>query len=364
MAVRLARSRTLILTPAKTGSTWLRQALTAAGVEWSEEGPPESQGQGGLEVHARAHEFVAAFVRHPVNWYMSYWSYRMEGGWRERFHLDRTCRANDFTQFVRLVASNVPGFLGAMFERFCGPPEAPVEFIGRQERLAQDLATLLELRDEPFHEEALWSHPRANATSLKPQLTDDIEDLICVVEQPLLDRFGYEWEDRLGLREAQRDWPAHAPQLQRLALWTERIHWAHDDAKHTNRRAIDTVRNARCRSNFALYAYLVLEDAVVAAKWFDEALRLAPQHPRTLSNYAAVMADAFGDDASAEQLFRRALASRPGHIHSLELYTRFLAARSRHGEASVHRNTLRALASEAEAIMAAKSFLFSPSRAI
>jgi hypothetical protein len=56
-----------------------------------------------------------------LDWYASYWSRRRTLGWREhKFALDRACRADTFTAFVRNVVTWRPGFLDAMFARYTG----------------------------------------------------------------------------------------------------------------------------------------------------------------------------------------------------------------------------------------------------
>jgi tetratricopeptide (TPR) repeat protein len=358
MAVRLVKSGTLILTPPKVGGTWIRLALASAGVAWVEEGPLEAGGQGGLETHPRDGSFMATFVREPVAWYQSYWAYRMEGSWRTRFDLDRICAADDFDIFIRRVVSELPGFLTAMFERYVGPSDRPIDFVGRQENLAGDLATLLRGRGEAFDAAALRNTPRANATTLRPDIKPHSIDAIHVSEQEMAQRFGYSWPDPLGLVAAQMRYPADAETLRRLVLWTERTHWQPDDGKRAaGDPGVNAVRQARCRSNFALFAQFMKDDVPYARACFEEALRLAPNHPRTLANFAALKADELNDAEGAEQLFRKALEGRPGHVHSLGLFSRFLERCGRSDEAAGFRQRLAGLGVEKESLQGAANLL-------
>lgn len=360
MAIRLERSGTLVLVAAKTGGTWLREALTAGRIRWREEGPADAGGQEGLEAHSRAGNFIATFVRNPVDWYRSYWAYRMEGGWRPRFHLDRSCAAEDFTQFVRNVVVRFPGFLTAMFERYAGPAGNPVDYIGRQENLADDLVSLLTLRGEEFDEAALRATPPANRTSLRPAIGAGLVDVINVSEQEMMRRFDYEWHDALALNEAQDRFTDDSQSLRRLVLWTERTHWAPDDEKRAQGRTdVDDIRAARCRSNFALFAHVVRSDTSFAVRCFEAALDLAPRHPRTLSNYAAFRADCLNDDEGAEALFKRALSARPDHPHTLLLYEKFLASRGRQADAEHCRVQLESLGPRLASIQSSAALLFS-----
>lgn len=359
MAVRLSSSGTLILVPPKVGGTWLRLALTAAGVTWTEEGPPEWGGQGGLDVHIRDGAFIATFVRGPVDWYRSYWAYRMEGGWRPRYELDRICSADDFSMFIRKTVIELPGFLNAMFERYAGPADDPIDFIGRQERLADDLVTLLERRNEKFVEAALRSVPRANTTSLRPAIDASLVDAICVSEQEMTQRFGYAWSDPIGMTVVQQRYPSDAETLRQLVLWTERTHWEPDDRKReAGDTSIDFVRQARCYGNYALFAQFVKGDVPYARSCYEAALHRAPKHPRTLANFAVLHADELDDPDNAERLFRRALDSRPNHIHSLRLFTLFLEQQGRSGEAAGYLERLCGLSAEEHGLRRAALSLF------
>ncbi|WP_316188722.1 hypothetical protein [Bradyrhizobium sp. SZCCHNS1054] len=344
MAVRLSGSGTLIMLPVKVGGTWLRRALTAGAVGWTEDGGEDLRGHDGLEARQRDGSFLATFVREPVDWYRSYWAYRMEGGWRPRYSLDQICGASEFRTFVRNAVVELPGFLSALFERYAGPVDDPVDFVGRQARLADDLVLLLRMRGERFDEVALRATPPANTTSIRPPIDAGLVDIIYVSEQAMAQRFGFAWEDRLGLTAVQQRYPAEAEMLRGLVQWTERTHWQPDDVRRAAGDAmVDSLRQARCYSNYALFAQFVKGDMAFARECFEAALNRAPRHPRTLANYAVMHADALGDGAGADALFRRALDSRPDHPHSLQLFVRFLEREGRSDEAGTYRARLSAL---------------------
>ena len=332
MAIHLPRSDTLILLPPKVGSTWIRAALQSANAEFIEVGTAEWRGHGDLAVHGRSYAFLSTFVRNPATWYRSYWAYRMERGWRPHFDLDRECHHGTFREFVRNVIVKFPGFLTRMFERYAGPTDNPVDFVGKQERLVEDLVLLLNNRGERFDEHALRSTEARNMTSTRPPVADETTDLICVAEQEMLARYAYQdtWSDPIGLARIQSQYPGSAEALRRLVLWTERTHWEPDDAKRaTGAQFDDRTRYARCLGNFALFVEFVEQNPDAATSLYLAALDQDGRHPRTLANYAIHCHDILGNAIKAEHLFRKALDARPNHVHTLEMFARFLA---RHGK--------------------------------
>jgi hypothetical protein len=100
MAIFLPRTNSLILEVPHTGSKWVRPAVQQAGIPFQQIGPAEWKGHGALRVHGRRFSFIACFVRSPVDWYRSYWAYRMDRGWHPEVELDRVCQSESFDAFV------------------------------------------------------------------------------------------------------------------------------------------------------------------------------------------------------------------------------------------------------------------------
>jgi hypothetical protein len=337
MAIHLPKSDTLILLPTKVGSTWIRAALRAAGAEFVEVGPEEWRVHGDIDTHGRTASYIATFVRNPVTWYRSYWAYRIERGWRLHFDLDRECRHENFRDFIRNVTLKMPGFLTRMFERYTGPDSDPIDFIGKLETLADDVVRLLTIRQEKFDESALRSTDVRNATSVRPPLTSETIDLICIAEQEMLTRYGYQevWSDPISLAKIQSIYPDAAEAIRRLVLWTERTHWEPDDAKRSAGAPFDDqTRYARCFGNFALFVQFIKNDAAAARQYYLAALERDARHPRTLANFAIYCHDVLENPVEAEHLFKRALDARPNHVHSIKMFARFLAMQGRTQEAS------------------------------
>jgi Tfp pilus assembly protein PilF len=317
MALHFTRSNALLLLVPKTGSTWIRQKVKELGLPVEEVGDPAMREHDFLTAFDRsAYGFVGAFVRDPIDWYRSYWSYRMERGWRPQYPLDRHCRNDDFESFVRCAVTTLPGALGNIYTSYVGEPGADVDFVGRQERLAEDFMRFLRLAGEEFDESILLDERRVNATDVRPSYTEELKELVTVSEWDTMERFGYlaDRPDPIRLGEIRARYPEDANDLRLLVLWTERVHWGPDDEKRRAGRPVrPETRYARVHGNFALFAEHKRRDADYAEERYRAALRLDPNHPRTLCNYASFLWRHRGDADEARRLMLHALSGRPNH---------------------------------------------------
>jgi hypothetical protein len=81
-----------------------------------------------------------------------------------------------------------------MFEEYVGPPENEIEFVGRFERLADDLVRALHFAGETFDERKLREGPPLNTTTWpdgKRGWSDALFEQVGDAEQSCLARFGY-----------------------------------------------------------------------------------------------------------------------------------------------------------------------------
>lgn len=330
MAIFFSLHDAILILPPKTGSKWVRQALEASQVLHKVDQPSGWRDHGPLSVYGRKHKFIGTFVRDPVEWYKSYYAYRTQQGWNNRALIDQTCQSSNFTDFVRTAVTHLPGILGIMFETYTGPESDPVTFIGHQENLSADLAMALDKAGVQIP--GSWHKVgRINTSSNRPECSEELEDLIVISELEAMMRYSYfeSRPDRTGIGTLVKRFPSHRQPLQRLALWTEAIHWKPDSERVANGRPprAPGTRYTRLKGNFALYAWHVLGELELTWNYFQEALAHDGDHPRTLGNAALFKHLVANDYSAAESLFQRALDVRPEHAYNLGNYAHFLHIR-------------------------------------
>lgn len=209
MALRLKNS--VFIHVPKTGGTWITQQLQNAGLVEGETG----------RAHATPAELADApswrdgrrrlffcFVRHPLTWYQSYWAYRMKNGWHKpspnevdapirTVQLDAECRSDDFETFVRTCIERYPqGWVSHLYRHYT----AGCVYVGRFERLREDLQFALLLGGEPLEPEAIAAirtSPPENTAAADAQwaplctYSEELKAMVCEVEREAMDTWGY-----------------------------------------------------------------------------------------------------------------------------------------------------------------------------
>jgi len=167
MPTFLTERMTFVHVP-KTGGSWITQAVRAAGVPlWA----PDPSGDQSYSAHGHADlrdmapgdRLSVAFVRHPLDWWRSYWGHRMRAGWDPANALDAVAASEDFNDFILNVIDHGAGAFDQIVRRFVGLPSPSVDFVGRFEHLVEDACEALRLAGEPFSASAIRDHPRENA---------------------------------------------------------------------------------------------------------------------------------------------------------------------------------------------------------
>jgi hypothetical protein len=188
----------LFLHVPKTGGTWFTRAAEHAGVATAQ--PAATPGApAAVRDHAdltqmsaeAADRVTGAFVRHPLDWWRSYWGYRMRDGWTDD-PLDSATASDDFDEFVRAVIERFPGYASATFARYLAAPGRRADFVGRFENLVDDACAMLRLAGEPFDERRLRGHPPENVNDyeLAPALyRRGTARRLARAERPVIDAF-------------------------------------------------------------------------------------------------------------------------------------------------------------------------------
>lgn len=160
MSLHLINSKSIFFHIPKTGGTWIHRALENAGVETSHFTPKGFP-------HSTRHDentdgyYTFAFVREPISWYKSYWKYRMNTGWEPSWWLDKHCKANNFSVFMRNVIRKQRPHVTELYARHLGIP-SKLNFVGKQENIVEDLVHVLNEVGEKFDEEKLRDTPKQN----------------------------------------------------------------------------------------------------------------------------------------------------------------------------------------------------------
>lgn len=96
-----------------------------------------------------------------------------------------------FDSYVEKVTSLYPGFVTRLFEKFTGPVDNPINYIGRQERLTEHLVEVLALWGEKCSEVLIREVAPLNATERMVLVGDEVRRKLYVSEKVAFDRYGY-----------------------------------------------------------------------------------------------------------------------------------------------------------------------------
>lgn len=223
MAVRLRNGAVFLHIP-KTGGSWVTQVLREAQVvrctfshmhadidrtvNFVRYYPHHyvhnslSHGPGWSRGIRESYKFI--FVRDPLVWLESWWTFMCDWNWKSwtthdrhghlRWHpvnaLDRLGDP-DFNRFIENVICYEPGFVTNLYARYIGPE---VNFIGRQETLVEDLLAVCNECGVDIDEHFVRSRAPVNARSQfrSPPVWDPSLRLeVTRLEYAGLVRFGY-----------------------------------------------------------------------------------------------------------------------------------------------------------------------------
>lgn len=165
------------------------------------------------------------FVRNPFSWYESWWRYMKGCGWNDwgkvnsgvYWHPNAALNglgSDDFNTFVMNVVRSRPGYVTELYYSYA---KAGVDYIGKTENLAHDLADILKLLGIDFDEHFLLEYGRVNVSPKQDEQIiwdDDVRDIVRKVELPGLIHFGYIEETDLKVAPLLSELPANPAVLQ------------------------------------------------------------------------------------------------------------------------------------------------------
>ena len=173
----------------KTGSIWVRHAMTNAGIIHREPKIKTSRGfwfgnsHIGLDwIDEDINKFKFAFIRHPLTWYQSYYCFRkFDHPLQARTTITDILFKDNFEEYVENCLSQFPnGLVTAIYKNFLGYNGKRVDFLGKQENLADDLVKALNLAGVKFDEDKLRDTPKVNLS-----LADLKDKSICQYSEKL-----------------------------------------------------------------------------------------------------------------------------------------------------------------------------------
>jgi hypothetical protein len=144
-------------------------------------------------------------VRHPLDWYESFSLYKSQPSlnwewdgefdnlhrWHPNAVLNGLGEGRDFNTFVSTVMNRYPGYVTALYNHYTF---RPVDFIGKQENLREDLFTVLDRLGCDFDPSLIRGTKRINHSrdeKTKPVWEPAVRERALKLERAALERFGY-----------------------------------------------------------------------------------------------------------------------------------------------------------------------------
>lgn len=148
MAIQLTQQKAILLHIPKTGGTWVTFRLfDHPDIEtvWVDPKHGTLHNPGIREKVKNLYSF--AFVRHPIDWYKSYWAFQSQKDWRYQDNAIAKCQDENFSNFIYKVYEQERSYLTRHFQDFCGENWDQLDFLGTQENIREDLKKVFHVLD-------------------------------------------------------------------------------------------------------------------------------------------------------------------------------------------------------------------------
>jgi hypothetical protein len=171
MALLINNKLVYIHTP-KTGGTWIRRLVDRLRLPAVEIGHTHAHFPELLQYHPLefyTERLMLTTVRHPLTWYQSRWTHRMQNGWHPTHPLDFNCASNDFKTFVNNVLHYCPtGWVSREYDNHIDSIPAGFAMVARMEDLLADITQAFMIAtDGAFDVSVAERMPLINASSLE-----------------------------------------------------------------------------------------------------------------------------------------------------------------------------------------------------
>jgi hypothetical protein len=125
------------------------------------------------------------FIRHPYEWYKSFWQFKQEQGDKWNFmELDKYAMV-DLSDFIKLSTKYHPGYLTNLYKQYT----EKCDYIGKCETLASDLVSILKRIGFGFNEGSVMKSRPVNTTNNTMVLDSELKKCIYESEKDLIDKY-------------------------------------------------------------------------------------------------------------------------------------------------------------------------------
>lgn len=217
----LKKSKALFVHIPRTGGMWVNSALTAANISvsrWNQTFATSLPKKHALISHVppdnRASVNVSfSFVRHPLDYYKSVWTYLKTKGAGNRqkmledfsWHpfqkpIEQWSEGIDFVSWCLRMCEHEPGWMARLVDLYVGPAGGEFcRYIGRTEKLEEDFCSIMSLLGYEVDRAKL--PPKANTNEYDPNYpywkAQDHAKAVLNSEVDIIDRFYLGQFDRL-----------------------------------------------------------------------------------------------------------------------------------------------------------------------
>lgn len=204
MAILLKDNKALFLHIPKTGGTWITNILDRCKLRGELlKGHRHSDFYRTFKQHNLPKDiFTFCFVRHPIEWYKSWFRYMSqfddnytfgdENDIIKKWHPNSMLNGLDrstFESFIIGILKKRPGYVTEFFSWYT---PLQINFIGKQENLREGLIKVLKILKYDFDEEFIRNRSKINTSpEMELQLDNKIYNLLYKSEHAGLMRYGY-----------------------------------------------------------------------------------------------------------------------------------------------------------------------------
>lgn len=166
----LASKNAVFLHVPKTAGMWVRHAYKVSNVETYEIGDTHSHFPYLLKFKPESfyrNIYTFAFIRHPLSWIQSRWTFRMRHGWKAIHPLDYNCMSNNFHTFVENMLKYRPdGWVTGEYKNYIDTVPGGIKAVGRLENLVDDLMRISKSAGDVINANIIKTMNRINESDM------------------------------------------------------------------------------------------------------------------------------------------------------------------------------------------------------